>query len=396
MSHPAAPGPAQYYQITIYPPSGEMTMLRSLRLWSITCCLMLSPALAPAQGEDASLLLPMFASIELDSDRNQPITLAGAIDEQHARWSGRVVELGRRLDRFFGGDLYQRESKTSELRLGLTTRFTHDSIDFDTRVRFRLALPNTERRLSIVLESAEEDLFDRGQEEPPGFAPRPLEAEQDYFAGLRYIRQWADRWGIDSDLGIKLRFPPEPYARVRGGRSWFIELWEARLSQSLFWRRSQGAGATTELVLQRALEGPQFFQAVTSATWLDRDQRFYYNQSATFSHEFSPLHAIQLRLGVSAESEPDTRITSYFMQLPWRRNIYRKWLFLEVRPELLFEEASDFTVQPRLFFVLEAYFGEKHAVEQLERPQPEPVPQPPMEERVPEATAGVPSGAGAG
>ena len=322
---------------------------------------LLAPAL-PA-GADNSLLFPMLASIQVDE--KDGASLASMVDEQHSDLSETVVNLGQRVDRFFGGEHYDREQKTSELRLSMRTLFSEDGVEFDPKIRFRLALPNTEQRLSVVLESARNDLFgDSRSEVPPGVA---RDGDDDVFAGLRYIQRFAEVWNVDADAGVKVKVPPDPYVRVRGGRSWGGELGEARLSQSIFWENSDGAGATTELLLQRDLEGPKFLQAVTEATWLDRYQRFFYGQTVILTHTFSEDHAVQFRVGVHGESEPASRLTRYYVNLPWRRNIYRNWLFLEIRPELLFDEENDFDAQPRLFLELEGYFGDEHVAPGYER-----------------------------
>jgi hypothetical protein len=139
--------------------------------------------------------------------------------------------------------------------------------------------------------------------------------------------------------------------------------------------RLHTAGATTELLLQRELQGPQLLQALTTATYLERRERFFYLQDVVFSHEFNDLNAIRFHIGARAESEPNHRITSYFVTVPWRRNIYREWLFIELRPELLYERIDDFRPQPRLFITLEAFFGEKRVAPRWREPERFPPPQ---------------------
>lgn len=337
-------------------------MRRTLATLLVLGSLLAAP---PVLAEDDEL--PLSPLDELDTEEQEGQTLVGMMDEGHADLTEQVVEIGRRLDRFFGGEQYQRSNRTSELRLGLQTLLSEDGVEFNTNVRFRLALPNTERRLSLILESARDDLFgEERAERPPGAIRREGEERRGYFAGLRYAEKLAKDWGVDADAGIRVRLPLEPYVRLRGGRSWFLGSWETRLSQSVFWEQRDGPGATTEMLVQSALTGPRFLQSVSRATWLDDEQRFFYSQLFIFSHAFSERHIIQLRLGANAESEPDHRITRYYVNLPWRRNIYRSWLFLELRPELLFERESDFEVQPRLMLELEGYFGERHVT----RPRP--------------------------
>lgn len=285
-----------------------------------------------------------------------PADWRGSMDASHADLSREVISLGRRLDRLFGGPEYEREVRGSVARVSLTTLFEEDDIELQPSVRFKFALPRTEKRLSLILESEDESGFPLpGQRRPIQYNPN---AKERYIAGLQYVRNLAELWNFDADAGVRLRWPPEAFTRARVARSVFMDLWEFRVSQAAFWKSGDGVGATTEFLAQRPLPGPRFFRSETEATWLHDEAAWFYGQDFSVSHEFTPLHAIQARLGVRGESQPTTRVTKYFVNVGWRRNVYRDWLFLEIRPELLFEREDDFRAQPRLFVVLEAFFGD--------------------------------------
>lgn len=279
------------------------------------------------------------------------------LDKTHEDWSRRVMDLGVRLDRLFGGHQIVPD-RSSYIRVSTAALLAEDDSDLDARLRARFALPNTERRLSLVLESEDDSRFDpaRANQPSPPVLLRPRD-ERGFTAGLRYLRELGDRMDFDADAGVRLRFPPDPFVRARIGRSMFLGLWELRPSEEIYWRYRKGPGARTQLVTQRALSGPRFFRAVSEADWVHRDQRFYFAQDFVFSHEFTPFNAVQARIGARAETDP-SRLTAWFANIGWRRKIYKDWLFAEVRPELLFEHEDDFRAEPRLFLTLEAYFGD--------------------------------------
>lgn len=314
-----------------------------------------------------ALLLPTVAlgqeSTEFILPTMQPQEGAGSgltrqLDETHAAWSRQVQDLGVRLDRLFGGTQFVPD-RSSYIRVSTTLLVEEDSTEFEPRLRARLALPNTERRLSLVLESDDDEQFDRGPgagDPSPPVLLRP-EDDQGFTAGLRYLRRLGNALEFDADAGIRVRAPPDPFVRARIGRSFFSGLWEFRPSEELYWRYHRGVGARTQVLAQRALAGPQFFRSISEADWVHREQQFYYAQDFIFSHEFTPLNAVQARIGGRGESSPH-RLETWFVNIGWRRNIYKRWLFAEVRPELLFEREDDFRAEPRIFLTLEAYFGD--------------------------------------
>jgi hypothetical protein len=326
--------------------------------WAVLLCALLLPAVAG--GEES--VLDDLSRVEGQRDDE----LRTSLDKTHDLLSRRVVDLGLRLDRLFGGDSFEPDPR-SHIRVSFTTLIEDDGVELEPRLRVRLALPNTERRLSLILESEDDRRFDRAT----GYEPAPptlLRPEEGFTAGLRYLQRFANRFDLDADAGIRLRIPPDPFVRARIGRSFFVDVWELRLSEEAYWRYERGAGALSRFIAQRALAGPRFFRSATEVEWVNRDQRFHYAHDFILSHEFTPLNAVQTRIGARGESDPN-QLTEWFVNIGWRRNIYKDWLFAEVRPELLFERERDFQAEPRLFLTLEAYFGV------IERPETEVVPE---------------------
>lgn len=280
------------------------------------------------------------------------------LDRTHRTWSRQVADMGVRLDRLFGGEEFIPDY-SSYIRTRSTLLLRENDPDLEFRARARVALPNTERRLSLVLESEDDSRFDRATGQEPA-APSLLRSPNSsgFTAGLRYLKELSDAVNFDVDAGIRLRSGlPDPFVRARIERSAFFGVWEVRPSEELYWREHKGMGARTLLLAQRPLPGPRFFRSISEFDWVYRERRAYSAQDLVFSHEFNPLHAIQAQIGARGESDP-TRLVNWFVNIGWRRNIYKNWLFVELRPELLFEREQDFQAEPRLFLTLEAYFGD--------------------------------------
>jgi hypothetical protein len=283
------------------------------------------------------------------------------LDDVHDVWSERVRDLSIRIDRFFGGEEFEPDP-TSYIRVRTIGLLQEGKSEAEVRVRARLALPNTERRLSLVLDSDDDARFDRGSghdPSPPGLLRSPRE-DTGFTAGLRYLREISNSANFDTDVGIRLRSGiPDPYVRARIAKSFFPGAWELRPLEEAYWRYHKGQGVRSQILLQRALPGSQFFRSLSEVDWVYRERRTYAAQDFVFTRELDPLQAVQAQIGVRGESDP-MRMVNWFVNIGWRRNIYKDWLFLELRPELLFDREEDFRAEPRLFLTLETYFGDAY------------------------------------
>lgn len=290
----------------------------------------------------------------LPVDRERSSTPLKTLVGFHDRVSERVIKLGDRLDALFGtGDPGDLPAGTL-VRIANVARFDDDGVAVDYRFRTRLALPRTERRFNLLLESDADETFEHRRD-----AGRRAEAEDartPLRAGLQYLSRIAGDLDVDVDLGVRL--PLEPFARARLRRSFSLGPWEMRVGQSLFWYERVGEGASTEILFEREVAPKRLLRSVSDVTYLQREEQFYYSQDFLYSRNLRRDRGVVYQLGIRGESEPSDRVQSYFVNLRARRSVGWEWLFVELRPELLFERENDFAMERRLFLTLEVVFGD--------------------------------------
>lgn len=320
--------------------------------WFAFFFLLLLCAAAAAYDEE------IFGLPEVELPEPIELNLEERLDEAHEVWSERVKDAGIRLDRLFGGEEFVADPN-SYVRIRTIGLLQEGSSEAEVRVRARLALPNTERRFSLVLDSDDDERFDQAggdQPSPPGLL-RSSRQDGGFTAGLRYLGELSETVNFDTDVGIRARHArPDPYVRARIRKSFYPGKWELRPLEEVYWRYHKGQGVRSQVMMQRILPNSQFFRSTSEVDWVYRERRTYASQDFTLTRELSPLHAVQSHIGIRGESDP-MRVVQWFVNVGWRRNIYRDWLFLELRPELLFDREEDFRAEPRLFLILESYFG---------------------------------------
>ncbi len=91
------------------------------------------------------------------------------------------------------------------------------------------------------------------------------------FAGLR--QEIVNRSGlkIDLDVGIKVRWPPDPFLRGKFRRQWTSEKWSFRIKESPYWFTQDGFGHKTDLDLDRRFSKDRASRASLRYKWEDDD-----------------------------------------------------------------------------------------------------------------------------
>ena len=65
-------------------------------------------------------------------------------------------------------------------------------------------------------------------------------------------------------------------------------------------------------------------------------------------------------VGVRADDDPDWEVDQYFTQVRARFRVYRKWLFTELRPQVVFREEDDYDPSFLFSVRLDVIFGERY------------------------------------
>lgn len=282
------------------------------------------------------------------------------LSRQEQAVSHGVIATGRWVDNLFGAEDYGGIERGSRAQIGVTTRVDEDGeMDLSQDFHGKLVLPKTRKRWRIFVDRVEENIT----EETPEVQERPLredlgEEDRSSLAGLEYVEK-VNQVEYTADAGVRIRTPPIPFVRLRARRNFPVGPWRLRLGQSAFWFKDEDPGATSEMRWDRQLPRQRYFRSTSRATFRTEEDQFYYGQDFRLVHRIDTLHAFAYELRIRGESQPSVQVTNYAYGVRWRRAIHQDWLFFELRPELLHERESDFEAQPRVFFTLDAIFGDR-------------------------------------
>lgn len=292
-------------------------------------------------------------AVEMAPDQEEKPLLLRKAEETHLRFSTRLERIARNIDNFFGEEQAFEEATRSYARLRLDTILDNDlQIGFDGDIRVKLDLPRTERKLKLLIES------DGRSPAPDRVEQTPIDVvkQQDYLLSIERVSE-LDTWDVRPAAGIKVRWVPDPFVRLRALRYSNLDGWLMRNAASVFWFTSEGWGANAAVDFDRQLGGAFLFRSTSTLSWEEADQFLSADQQLSLYQRLDARRYLVYQVGLRAEQNPDWGEKQYFVSVRYRKNVYKDWLFVEVVPQIDFRWENHFDAMPSLMFRLEGVFG---------------------------------------
>jgi len=289
----------------------------------------------------------------------------GKFDVAHEYLSSRVETLSRRLDNFFGENRSYEEANDSYLQVRGSLILDQDETFFNGEFRAKLSLPNLSRHLRFVLENRKVNEDRTSPRITTGDANLSDSLDESrFFAGLEFGLEEFQHWKLTVLPGFKLD-DLDPTVRFRARRqSGLHNGWQNRLTLTPAWFESKGWEASVGFDLERIVLEDALFRSSTGAFWEEEDEDQY-----TFGQLFQiidPLNrneSLAYEIGMAVRTQPDLEDESYFGSVRYRRNVHQGWMFVELKPQLLFERDNDFDADPSLVLTLEVLIGGPYRAE---------------------------------
>jgi hypothetical protein len=229
---------------------------------------------------------------------------------------------------------------------------------------FRYRLPNLDRLMKkarLVIESrstADKFTTQPGQAVDPGLDPATgarsptIGVRADFFTRLRSLASF--------DVGIKARWPLDPFARLRYQYTMHLgELYLIRFNETALYRRIEHFSETSELDLERKITTFTLVRWANYATYTEGTAGVTWNTGISLITQLTPKSAISYDTSMWGVSHPDWVVQNYRIGSLYRRNFYRPWLFFELSPEVTWPKDASGQRNSTFAFTatLEAQFG---------------------------------------
>lgn len=241
----------------------------------------------------------------------------------------------------------------TDLEIGLwsqTISGSNGGTNIIRKFRLDVELPNLERNISLFVDSADNN-------DLPGTDVADSENRK-FVVGFRNSMDKAD---ISADVGIKMRWLPEIFARLRWRPTWSWGDLHMGFEQRLFWENEDGLGSLTQLLAYHWLGENQkwIFRNVSAARFSESTEGMEWQQTfllGNLTHLIdeekrntnigtqSTLQCVALKTSVFGS---DRHQNKYRSTVLFRFPLYREFVLVEIEPGLEWREENDWTTQYR-------------------------------------------------
>lgn len=282
----------------------------------------------------------------------KPMLLRKA-EETHLRFSTRLERIARNLDNFFAAEQAFEGATRSYARVRLDTILDNDiQLGFNGDIRVKIDLPRTERKLKLLIESDGRN----ATPDRPEQTPIDVVKQQDYLLSIERVAG-LEKWDVRPAAGIKVRWVPDPFVRLRAVRYRNLDGWLIRNAANVFWFTSDGLGANAAVDFDRQIGDVFLFRSTSTLRWEENDQFLSADQQLSLYQRLDARRYLVYQAGILADQNPEWSEKQYFFAVRYRKNVYKNWLFMEVIPQINFTRENQFDGLPSVMFRLEGVFG---------------------------------------
>jgi hypothetical protein len=153
----------------------------------------------------------------------------------------------------------------------------------------------------------------------------------------------------------------DPYAKATYRHNFiFDDATALRARQTVFWRDSRGFGETTEIDFDRLVTPRLLIRFDNTATLAEDEERIEWASALIAFQSLGARRAISYSGFVTGIANTDVPVRDFGFELRYRRQTFRKWLFLELRSSLTWPKETleeEREINPGVGIGFEMYFG---------------------------------------
>jgi hypothetical protein len=250
------------------------------------------------------------------------------------------------VDGLFGNDRFDDEYQNTHGHITLGGLWDERSgFHRITRAKVRVYAPQISERFNAFIGRIDEDDFFLREEESgsnqssssqPSTVPTPEAFDRNIddstLLGLGYNEPLKKRGSFDADVGVRVRFPVDPY--VRGSYRYAMPLGERnlmRFRETIFWQETEGFGTTTRLDWDRVLTDNFFTRLSGSGTFSQNTIGMRWYSTFTLYQVMRHQRVLAYELKSYGATDSEVPLQNYGATIIYRRSAWRDWFWIELR-----------------------------------------------------------------
>jgi len=278
------------------------------------------------------------------------------VDGSYNYISTNVESLARGLDEYLSTDKVEYKNSGTVLRVREDMIWSDsDGVSLKTDIRLKLRLPHIQKKTRLVFQNRARDRHFAGSDERySSFIA--LEKVTDEPSAEEKAED-KSFWKYRPSIGLYFGTMVDTYIKFRVNHQQSFGRWSISWDETPYFVDSFGWGLDSYFEISRDIAEQDLFRSATFAGWRHDNKYFELSQFLSMNYWLSNKSAISYFTGVYGITEPKTHTTEYIFGITYRRNLHKKYLFLEVKPEVKYRKINGFEPEHSLIFRLEMLFN---------------------------------------
>gem|GEM_PF-784990 len=278
--------------------------------------------------------------------------------------SNQWVGLNYNMDVFFSNETASKnQNKSLILAYYGFYKKESESMVNNYDIRVRVHLPNTTKRMRIVIEKERNEILDSSSSEAGGLRNSTNSGntarnvkDSRYNAGLTYL--WNEKSPVKTfvDTGLRILLPLDPFARLRFQSALNTKPVNIFASQNFILFRQDGFSEVTQLSFFRKWTANFQTELINSLVWTDKSDTFRERNNLVFYHQLDPRRSMSYSLGANAALSPTFYYDSYDFSINYRQLLHGNWLFGLFTVGADFPKSADWDMQKFAMARIEVFF----------------------------------------
>lgn len=310
----------------------------------------------------------VFSAVEV-SAKTQTTTLEEDIDASNQYIATKWDQLNRTVDMFFTNQKTKASAKTKSSILFYSSFYKKEGQSIDNKFNFQVKfdLPNTTKKLKIVIEKQQDDISDAISDTSVTSSKTirkdgkvtNAEPEAHYTAGANVLLKQSKYFASFFNFGIRLDMPLNPFAKLELQKDIKMKPFDIGLSQKVVMYRQAGLQNVSQLVLTRDLNENLQADLVNSLVWSDETDILVLRNNFILTQNLGDDKGLSYSVGANARFSPTFYYESYDASVSYRQLLYNDWLYGTWTLGADFPKESHFNDEKFVQFRIDIFFREK-------------------------------------
>ncbi|MFT4748089.1 MAG: hypothetical protein ACI8XG_002173 [Congregibacter sp.] len=275
------------------------------------------------------------------------------LDNMHQSIASSVNTSALWFDEFFAIEEFEKSEEAfgeARIRLGWEPR-SRDIVEFETRFKVRVKLPNLKNRADLVLSDYDDD---RHENDIQASGNNDFVEQNRFSLALRWRN--SPESGMSYRIGVGRRLQAFVKSRYRNTHL-LTNKTTLRWETSAYMYSNDGLGADFSWQVSYNATDYSIFRWNNHFYFRDRSNDWLWQHSLQKLIQFDEKNALIAGVYIEGLSRPNYRLEEYLVSLRWRKNTLRKWLFYEIEPFVLWRRDEMFSASYGIAVRLEGFFG---------------------------------------